>query len=104
MDPLSEVLGAVRLTGAVFLEMELRAQWSYLTAPARAIADVLMPQADHVIPFHLVTEGRCYARLIDGEPVALNAGDLLAFPAGDRHILETSNDTGLRLKTHRDHR
>ena len=40
MDALSEVLGAVRLTGAVFLEMELRAQWSYLTAPARKIADV----------------------------------------------------------------
>ena len=46
MDALSEVLGAVRLTGAVFLEMELRAQWSYLTAPARKIADVLMPDAD----------------------------------------------------------
>ena len=41
MDALSDVLSAVRLTGAVFLEMELRAQWSYLTAPAREIADVL---------------------------------------------------------------
>jgi AraC family transcriptional regulator, alkane utilization regulator len=63
MDALSAVLGAVRLTGAVFLNMELRAQWSYLTAPARAIADVLMPDADHVIPYHLVTEGSCYARV-----------------------------------------
>jgi len=98
MDALSEVLSVVRLTGAVFLEMELRAQWSYLTAPARKIADVLMPTADHVIPYHLVTEGTCSARLIDGDPVELVAGDLIMFPAGDRHVLATAGETALRLK------
>ncbi len=98
MDALSEVLRVVRLTGAVFLDMELRAQWSYLTAPARAIADVLMPDADHVIPYHLVTEGTCYARLVDGEPVELQAGDLIMFPAGDRHVLATASAQALRLK------
>jgi AraC family transcriptional regulator, alkane utilization regulator len=98
MDALSEVLGAVRLTGAVFLEMEMRAHWSYLTAPARAIADVLMPDADHVIPYHLVTQGTCYVRLVDGAPVELSAGDLILFPAGDRHVLSTANQAGLRLK------
>lgn len=98
MDALSEVLCAVRLTGAVFLDMELRARWSYLTAPARKIADVLMPDADHVIPYHLVTEGTCYARLLDGEPVGLNAGDLILFPAGDRHVLATASEAALRLK------
>ena len=98
MDALSEVMGAVRLTGAVFLEMELRAQWSYLTAPARAIADVLMPDADHVMPYHLVTEGTCYARLLDGDPVELRAGDLVLFPAGDRHVLATASEAALRLK------
>jgi AraC-like DNA-binding protein len=98
MDALSEVLGAVRLTGAVFLDMELRDQWSYLTAPARKIADVLMPEADHVIPYHLVTEGTCYARLLDAGPVELHAGDLILFPAGDRHLLATASEAALRLK------
>jgi AraC-like DNA-binding protein len=98
MDALSEVLSAVRLTGAVFLDMELRAQWSYLTAPARKIADVLMPDADHVIPYHLVTEGTCYARLLDEGPVELRAGDLILFPAGDRHVLATASAAALRLK------
>jgi AraC-like DNA-binding protein len=98
MDALSAVLGAIRLTGAVFLDMELRAQWSYLTAPARKIADVLMPNADHVIPYHLVTEGTCYARLLDGAPVELRAGDLILFPAGDRHVLATASEAALRLK------
>jgi AraC-like DNA-binding protein len=98
VDALSEVLGVIRLTGALFLDMELRAQWSYLTAPARKIADVLMPDADHVIPYHLVTEGTCYARLLDGGPVELHAGDLILFPAGDRHVLAPASEAALRLK------
>ncbi len=97
MDALSEVLGAIRLTGAVFLEMQLRAQWSYLTAPARKIADVLMPEAGHVIPYHLVTAGTCYARLVDGEFSALDEGDLILFPHGDRHVLATASNVGARL-------
>jgi AraC family transcriptional regulator, alkane utilization regulator len=99
MDALSEVLGAIRLTGAIFLDMELRAQWSYLTAPARKIAEVLMPAADHVIPFHLLTEGKCYAQLADDHsPVELHAGDIILFPAGDRHVLATASNAGLHLK------
>jgi len=97
MDALSEVLGVIRLTGAVFLEMELRAQWSYLTAPARAIADVLMPEADHVIPYHVLLEGTCYARLVDGKFVELSAGELVMFPAGDRHVLATATDASRQL-------
>jgi len=97
MDALSEVLGVIRLTGAVFLEMELRAQWSYLTAPARAIAAVLMPEADHVVPYHLLLDGTCYARLLDGEFVELSAGELVMFPAGDRHVLATASDASLPL-------
>jgi AraC-like DNA-binding protein len=92
------VLNTVRLTGAVFLDLELREQWCYLTAPARKIADVLMPDADHVIPYHLVTEGTCYARLVDEAPVELRTGDLILFPAGDRHLLSTASKTALRLK------
>jgi AraC-like DNA-binding protein len=98
MDALSEVLGVIRLTGALFLEMELRAQWSYLTAPARSIADVLMPEADHVIPYHLLLEGTCYARLPDGDFVDLAAGDMIMFPAGDRHVLATASEKSLQLE------
>ena len=98
MDALSDVLSVVRLTGAVFLEMELRAQWSYLTAPARKIAHVLMPDADHVIPYHLLMEGTCFARLLDGEFVELAAGDVVMFPAGDRHVLATASDVSRQLE------
>src|SRR5215471_1708045 len=98
MDPLSAVLSAVRLTGAVFLELELRADWSYLTAPARDIADVLMPEADHVMPYHLVTAGTCYAALPGEDAVELRAGDLILFPRGDRHFLSTASETTSKRK------
>jgi AraC-like DNA-binding protein len=98
MDALSEVLSAVRLTGAVFLEMQMRENWSYLTAPARAIADVIMPEADHVISYHLLLSGQCYARLPEGEPVKLRAGEVVMFPGGDRHILATGSRSGLRMQ------
>jgi hypothetical protein len=68
-----------------------------LTAPARAIADVLMPDADHVIPYHLLLEGTCFARLPDGEFVQLDAGDLVMFPAGDRHVLATASDVSRQI-------
>lgn len=77
--------------------MTLRERWSYLTAPARAIADVLMPDADHVIPYHLVTAGACHARLMNGEPVSLQAGDVILFPSGDRHVLTAANPAALSL-------
>ena len=98
MDALSDVLSAVRLTGAVFLEMQMRENWSYLTAPARAIADVIMPEADHVISYHLLLSGQCYARLPEGEPVKLRAGEVVMFPGGDRHILATGSRLGLRMQ------
>ena len=56
-----------------------------------------MPEADHVIPFHLVTEGGCYARLVDDAPVELRAGDLILFPGGDRHVLTAASADALRL-------
>ena len=90
MDALSHVLSAIRLTGAVFLEAELRAGWSYVTPPASSIGALLMPEAEHIIPYHLVTEGACKAHLLDGVPVELKLGDLIIFPHGDQHVLANS--------------
>jgi AraC family transcriptional regulator, alkane utilization regulator len=90
MDALSHVLSAIRLTGAVFVEAELRAGWSYLTPPPRSIGALLMPEAEHIIPYHLITEGSCRVRLLGGEPVEVRQGDLIVFPHGDRHVLASS--------------
>jgi AraC-like DNA-binding protein len=88
MDALSEVLKAVRLTSGIFLETEFTAPWCNDSAPGKEDVAGILPDAEQVSIFHLVTEGRCRARLPEGGPeLQLTAGDLLMFPHGDGHVL-----------------
>jgi AraC-like DNA-binding protein len=88
MDALSEVLKAVRLTSGIFLEADFTAPWCIETAPGEQDLAHILPNAEQVSIFHLVTEGRCRARLPEGGPaLELEAGDLLMFPHGDGHVL-----------------
>ena len=87
VDALSEVLKTIRLTGAAFFESKLKAPWSIIAPSSRAIADALMPEADHVVPYHLITAGHCVVKLLDGPAVELGAGDVVVFPNGDHHML-----------------
>ena len=89
MDALSEVLRLVRLTGAVFLNAELTAPWAITTMSAREIGAVLMPEAQHVIEYHLIVEGRCFIRVGNDAPIELVQGDLVMVPHGDRHVMSS---------------
>ena len=66
MDALSEVLKALRLTSGLFLDAEFTAPWCIDSAPGKDDVRHLLPSAEHVTIYHLVTEGRCRARLPDG--------------------------------------
>ena len=98
MDVLSDVLRAVRLTGAVFFDVEASAPWVAATPAAVKIATSVMPEAEHVIMFHAVTSGGCWAELEDGSvpPVRLAAGDIVIMPMGDQHVL--CSTPGLRAE------
>lgn len=86
MDVLSEVLKAVKLDGAVFFNGEFSAPWCALEPDSCTMAAYLSAHSAHVIIFHLVTEGQCYARVEDdGTPLALAAGDIVIFPHGHAH-------------------
>jgi AraC-like DNA-binding protein len=87
MDALSEVLKVLKLTSGLFLEAEFTAPWCIDSAPGREDVRHILPDAEHVSIYHLVTEGRCRAALPDGAPVELAAGDLIMFPHGDGHLL-----------------
>ena len=95
MDVLSEVLKAVKLQGAMFYNGEFSSPWSLCSPASRTVVPYLAPDAEHVIIYHLLTEGHASARLLDGESIALSAGDLVIFPHGDPHIIEN----GPRTKT-----
>ena len=98
MDVLSDVLLALRLTGAVFFDVDARSRFATETPSAGVIRDQVLPGAQHVISFHLVTEGSCWAEAIDrsDSPVLLQAGDMVVFPGGDANVMASA--PGMRGK------
>jgi AraC-like DNA-binding protein len=91
-DTLSDVLQAVRLKGAVFFDVDTVAPWVAEAPPAKVIAQAVMPGSEHVIEYHVITVGSCWAAVVghDIEPVHLTAGDVVAFPQGDAHVLSSA--------------
>jgi len=89
-DTLSDVLRAVRLRGAVFFYVEGSAPWVAATPRSREIIPAILPGVEHLMPFHGVANGSCWAALGDEEPVRLNEGDLVLFPQGDYHVMSSA--------------
>src|SRR5262245_65748968 len=93
-DPLSDVLKTVRLTGAVFFEIAGQGPWAVASPPRDLILPKILPGADHLIAYHVVTAGRCFATAAGGEPMPLGAGEVVVFTQGQPHIM--SSQPGLR--------
>ena len=86
MDVLSEVLKVVKLRAALFFNGEFSAPWC-LSSSGVTAARYLSPEADHLILYHFLTEGRAYASLPNGRREELGAGDIVIFPHGHTHLL-----------------
>jgi AraC-like DNA-binding protein len=86
-DALSDVLRAVRLTGAVFFTVDVSPPWSTPVPGAQTLAPIIMPSAQHLISYHLVTSGRWWAIPAGGAPVRLETGDVIVFPGGVPHVM-----------------
>jgi AraC-like DNA-binding protein len=89
LDPLSDVLRAVRLTGALFFRVDATSPWVIEVPGSSALAAVTSPPAQHVISYHVVTHGECCGALPGGAPVRLEAGDVLVFPRGDPYVMSS---------------
>lgn len=88
MDVLSEMLKAVKLDGGVFFNGEFSTPWCAREPDSCTMATYLSARSKHVIIFHLIIEGRGYARIgQDDRPVPLVAGDIVMFPHGDGHLM-----------------
>ena len=94
MDPLSDLLRVVRLDGAFFYAVEAAEPWSVESAAAKELSPRIMPSAEHLISYHILTAGRCFGGLVGEDQVELSPGDVIVFPHGDPNVM--SSGRGLR--------
>jgi AraC-like DNA-binding protein len=88
MDALSDALRVLRLTGAVFLDAEFTAPWCVVSHGGSAPGSPMLSSGPNIVFFHVLTEGRCKARLTGGgATLELTAGDLIMLPRDDDHLL-----------------
>ena len=97
VDLLSDVLSVVRLSGAYFYDVEATAPWTVHAAAATNLAPRILPEAEHLISYHILTSGRCVGGLIGEAPVEMLPGDVLVFPHGDEHYMSSAEDVWLRF-------
>lgn len=93
-DVLSDLLKTVRLTGAAFFDIAANAPWTVASPPRDAVLRKILPGTDHLIAYHVVTTGACVATIAGGEPIAVEAGEVVVFTQGDPHVM--SSVAGMR--------
>jgi AraC-like DNA-binding protein len=90
MDALSDVLRAVRLSGAVFFDVQASEPWVAETPAGASIVGGMFPGSEHLISYHVVTYGSCWASVAGEPPIELTTGDVVVFPHGDAHAMSSA--------------
>ena len=93
-DVLSDVLRAVRLTGATYFSVKAADPWAAEAFPAAEVASRVMPGVEHLFEYHVMTQGSCWVGIVGEKPIRLETGDVVVFPQGDPHVL--SSTPGMR--------
>lgn len=86
-DVLSDVLRSVRLTGSMLFLVDATTPWRSWAPRAEAFRQLVLPRSQHMVSYHIVTRGSCWAGLRDAEPERFEAGDVLVVPHGDPYFL-----------------
>jgi AraC-like DNA-binding protein len=92
MDVLSDVLRAVRLCGSVFFTAEFTSPWALNSPNPELLAGIVMPAAEHMSLFHILTEGQCLVAYGACTSVAMEAGDVVVFPHGHSHTMRSDDE------------
>ena len=89
-DPLTDIVGALELTGGVFLEAEFTAPWAITAHVTEEDCRPFMSVPNQVIAYHLVAEGAALVSIDDGRDVWAKAGDVVILPSNRRHVLASA--------------
>ena len=92
MDALSDLLRVVRLDAAYFYPVVAEAPWSFESRAAQELAPRIMPGAEHLIAYHVLTKGRCFAGIVGEPQVEMKPGDVVIFPHGQPTLMSSARD------------
>lgn len=91
-DVLSDVMRSVRLTGSMLFLVDATTPWMSWAPQAEAFRRIVLPASQHMVSYHVVTQGRCWGGLRDASPECFEAGDVLVVPHGDAYFLANPAD------------
>ena len=95
-DTLSGLLRCVRLRGALFFHVECVGAWVTEAPASVLIAHAVMPTSEHMMEYHVLLKGSCWAGVTGEPPFEMREGDVVVFPHGDSHVM--SSIPGLRAE------
>ncbi len=91
-DVLSEVLATLRLTGSMLFLVHAARPWHSWAPPAEAFRPLVLPASQHLVSYHIVTRGGCWAGLPGTPPERFDTGDIFVVPHGDAYYLADPPD------------
>lgn len=92
IDPLSDVLRSVKLTGALFFLVDASFPWGVEVPRADEFSSIILPGAQHVVSYHVILKGAGWAHVPGVGSTEFEAGDVLVFPHGDPYSMLSSPD------------
>lgn len=84
---LSDMLRSIRLTGSMLFLVEASTPWISWAPQTESFRRLVLPLAQHLISFHIVVRGGCWAGLVGGPPERFEPGDVMVIPGGDAYYL-----------------
>src|SRR5262245_17376135 len=72
--------------------MRVSSPWADEIPDATAFAHILLPDAQHVVSYHIVKEGVCWAAVRGHQPMRLEPGDVFVVPHGDPYMMSSELD------------
>ena len=97
-DVLSDVLRVIKLTGALFFRVDASAPWSVEVPQARLFAQIILPRAQHVISYHIITQGSGWVSIHESPLTEFAAGDVLVIAHEDPYAMRSAPGVQSGLK------
>lgn len=93
MDPLSDVLRSMRLTGGIFLDAELTAPWCLTSSVTEEDCGPFGDVPHNIVSWHYVEAGCMHLQVAGAPPVTVEKGEIVLLPHNDKHLI--GSDLGL---------